>query len=611
MKLNDLSDALVAEVERLRPRLRRVLPALARLPCGDPALLEALETYADRIQQLGDTATRAGLDGAQALCHHVLENLLLLPAHPAGERAPLVDWLSAWPDRLAQHLRLPADADAAEALVQHLEQAPQPMARSRAQMLLRLAGGAGPAPVDAPLAAPVAAPDPVLLDSFVVEAPRQARRLVQLAERVSAGLAGDAERAEAARLTHTFKGSAAILGVQPLAQLSHQIEELLATPPAGSGAALAPLAARVLVDAALALEQWVGHVAGLDVAPAEAAAGAGATLLDAEAAPVATSAPPAAPPCAPPGAPSGASPEPAAEPLCRVGQRELDDAVRLADALVEAGAAIESRIHSLAQHSHALLRRTLQLEAGLRTAAGGEATSPGVPPAAGYVRALALRLDEDIAQVGSAHGLAHEAAQALRERLRECRGLPFATLEPRLQRALRATVQATGKPARLQLLGGGTRLDPGLLSRLAEPLLHLLRNAVDHGLETAAQRSAAGKPPQGRVDVELGRVGGHIVLRVADDGRGLDALAIHRRAIERGLVARDQALGETEAARLILLPGFSTRDEVSDTSGRGLGLDVVNTWVQAAQGTLHVDSRPGWGCSFELRLPDAWGSDRG
>src|SRR5205085_5287461 len=124
------------------------------------------------------------------------------------------------------------------------------------------------------------------------------------------------------------------------------------------------------------------------------------------------------------------------------------------------------------------------------------------------------------------------------------------------------------KEAALVIEGAQTLVDADVLTRLAEPLLHLLRNAVDHGIESPEARTSLGKPAAGRITLGFSRQGQQVVLRCVDDGRGLDLPAIRRRAIERGLVAEDRVMSDDEVARLILLPGFSTRDSVSEVSGR-------------------------------------------
>jgi chemosensory pili system protein ChpA (sensor histidine kinase/response regulator) len=153
------------------------------------------------------------------------------------------------------------------------------------------------------------------------------------------------------------------------------------------------------------------------------------------------------------------------------------------------------------------------------------------------------------------------------------------------------------------VVGAQTSIDGNVLNQLVEPLMHLLRNSIDHGVEAAELRAAAGKPADGRIELTFSRDGASILVRVADDGRGLDIVAIRRRAAEHGLIAANAAMADDEVARLVLLPGFSTRAEATQVSGRGIGMDAVNAAVLTLNGSLRLHNAPGRGLTVELRLP--------
>lgn len=193
----------------------------------------------------------------------------------------------------------------------------------------------------------------------------------------------------------------------------------------------------------------------------------------------------------------------------------------------------------------------------------------------------------------------------LDDALMELRVVPVGTLFQRLPRVVRAAAAASGKEVELLLEGEDVTIDRSLVELLADPLLHLVRNAVDHGVEPPATRGAAGKPMRAQLKVSAARRTGLVRVRVSDDGRGIDRDAVLRVAVARGLVAEEAAAAMTEAEvhALLFRPGFTTREEVSETSGRGVGLDVVQEAVRRAGGTLEVTSRAGEGTSFTLRLP--------
>lgn len=181
--------------------------------------------------------------------------------------------------------------------------------------------------------------------------------------------------------------------------------------------------------------------------------------------------------------------------------------------------------------------------------------------------------------------------------------VPLGPAFQRLARAFRDLVRQSGKQALLEVSGEEIELDRTILEQLSDALVHMVRNAVDHGLESPEARLAVGKHPVGKLRLAASHRAGHVVIEVSDDGRGLDPGRIRRRAIERGLVSNDAELSTAELLELIFLPGFSTADRVTDLSGRGVGMDVVQRQIERLRGHVEVRSEPGVGTSFFLRLP--------
>ena len=173
----------------------------------------------------------------------------------------------------------------------------------------------------------------------------------------------------------------------------------------------------------------------------------------------------------------------------------------------------------------------------------------------------------------------------------------------RFQRLVRDASQELGKSIALTIDGAETELDKSVVERISEPLTHLVRNAVDHGIETAEQRMASGKPAQGNIRLNAFHESGSIVIEVHDDGKGLDADKIRQKAIAKGLIDANSQLDDQSLYQLIFEPGFSTADSVSNLSGRGVGMDVVRRNVEALRGTIELDSTPGSGCCVQIRLP--------
>jgi two-component system chemotaxis sensor kinase CheA len=159
------------------------------------------------------------------------------------------------------------------------------------------------------------------------------------------------------------------------------------------------------------------------------------------------------------------------------------------------------------------------------------------------------------------------------------------------------------KNVELTIEGADTELDKTVIEQLGDPLMHLIRNSMDHGIEPADLRLASGKPPAATIHLSARHSGASVLVAVEDDGRGIDSEAVRRRAVERGLIATDARLTEREIYALLFQPGFSTAQQVTDVSGRGVGMDVVRQRVESLRGAVEVASRPGQGTSVTLRLP--------
>lgn len=191
----------------------------------------------------------------------------------------------------------------------------------------------------------------------------------------------------------------------------------------------------------------------------------------------------------------------------------------------------------------------------------------------------------------------------LRDATLSIRMLPIENVFAKFKRVVRDLAAELGKEVQLVTEGGETEVDKNVIDRIGDPLVHMIRNSIDHGLETAEQRKAAGKNRIGTVRLSARQEGGEILVSIEDNGRGLNTEAIRSRAIERGLIAADAALSERELHQLIFEPGFSTAAIVSAVSGRGVGMDAVKTAIDALGGTIDVLSRAGRGSRITLRLP--------
>jgi chemotaxis protein histidine kinase CheA/CheY-like chemotaxis protein len=653
VKLKDLIEALAGEIERARSELEESLTGLATLDADDPAFLDAYEQYSGQAQRMGEAAGLAGFPGLQAVCEHVAQNCLLLTVTPPGEREPLLQFLRGWPPLIVFYLHNLSDPSAAVGLLDHLTTAPDPLPEEESLKIMHMLGAMplqvdGASAEDAPRRAVMANPEDValalgddvdarLMEGFQHEAPEQARYLVQLARNMASGQGDSSDVVAAKRTAHTLKGSASIIGLRGIASLSHHLEDILDHFEL-EGSRVARPVAEALLDAAFCLEQMIGYVMGVDDFPAHSQSVLQNVLDIANridrGEQIESAAPRAATPAAREPAPAASTAATAPNAGMRVSVERVEELFRVSGEVSVHGAAMEAQVKALVDSSRELLAQNLRVQKRLfeletlvdvrtlatlrgRTASAGDAgfdrleldqyselhsTSHALVEESADARSLAGRLEEEIARLASLQARQQRLNKDLQHLVIGTRMTEAGVLESRLHRNVRSTCQATGKQAALVLEGAQTLVDADVLSRLAEPLLHLLRNAVDHGIETPDVRASLGKAAEGRIEAGFSRQGQQVVLRCTDDGRGLDLPAIRRRAVERGLVAEERAMTDEEVARLVLLPGFSTRDSVSEVSGRGVGMDVVHEWILAMNGTIRIATQPGRGTTIELRF---------
>jgi two-component system chemotaxis sensor kinase CheA len=196
-----------------------------------------------------------------------------------------------------------------------------------------------------------------------------------------------------------------------------------------------------------------------------------------------------------------------------------------------------------------------------------------------------------------------ELVQATRDGALALRMVPVGETFSRFQRVVRDTSKLLGKDIELVVTGGDTELDKSMVDVIGDPLMHLVRNSLDHGIETPAERIARGKSGTGRLGLNAYHEAGSIVIEVTDDGRGLDRERILRKALERGLIAEGAVMSDAEVWELIFAAGFSTADKVTEISGRGVGMDVVRRSIESLRGQISLVSTHGHGTTTQVRLP--------
>jgi len=220
---------------------------------------------------------------------------------------------------------------------------------------------------------------------------------------------------------------------------------------------------------------------------------------------------------------------------------------------------------------------------------------------------LGRRYPKDAVRGKFADAMAFQARvlNDLQRSVMKIRMVPVDQLFRRFPRIVRDVARQCGREVDLELSGQETDLDKGILDAIAEPLTHLVRNAVSHGIEPAEERTRLGKPPRGKVRLNALHQGNQVVVEITDDGRGIDAQKIRAKAMDLGMLTPEEAarLSEVESLELIFRPGFSTAEEVTEVSGRGVGMDVVQSVLHRLKASIHIETRPGQGTTFRLKLP--------
>ncbi|HVL01852.1 MAG TPA: response regulator, partial [Dongiaceae bacterium] len=227
----------------------------------------------------------------------------------------------------------------------------------------------------------------------------------------------------------------------------------------------------------------------------------------------------------------------------------------------------------------------------------------GLIEAVADARELNRDLSEQLRQLESLQLQQSRLNKELQRLVKHTRLVPAQALVPRLQRCIRHAARITGKLVQFDVQGIDTEINEDVLNKLADPLMHLLRNAVDHGIEPAQDRTAKNKSPQGYIELSFAQDGQHILIRCDDDGGGIDHARVRAKAVQRGLIGPNDALTDAQTVQLLMTPGFSTKDSINQVSGRGIGMDAVYKRVRELGGQLQMLPRQSGGTRCELKVP--------
>ena len=627
----DIYRAFSIEAEQLFDTIRE---QIARL--RGPSSAAAMAPLRNAVHTLKGAAGMAGLGSVSRLAHRMEDILALIDEGRLPAETEILDILVASHDMLG-------DLVAARGSTALIEDAYQSL-NAQFDLLDSLA-----AELDQPLPPSSAEPefaeeeetDGTLLETFLAEAETHMLS------------AGDAFRALAAepsgppdllavlrRSAHTIKGAAGMVGLMAVSHLAKGMQSLLDRIAEGA-VRYGPATYEILGDSFDLLADLIearGHNAAVleRLGPlVERIEAVSAASDAADAAPAVATAPASAPE---PRIAEPAPPQDSLQPAVRVPMDRLAGVSRLVGEIFLNASSFEQQAGAFKRELDELalnLSRMRRLSAALAEEQSTDEQIRGARSGSGPASAAEFDvlefdrysrlnlLSRDLAEAtndlstlstqlnsmriqfdawaGRQRGLSGEA----QDQLMRMRLVPLSTLANRLNRTVRVSASKTGKQAVLTLAGMDTEFDKSVADQLSGPLEHLLRNAVGHGIESPEVRIAAGKPLAGQIRLEASHQGAHLVIRLSDDGAGLDYGRIRASAAGLGWMTPDQAasLDQSDLERLILEPGFSTASSLSEISGRGVGLDAVASSVEALRGRLSVKSTPGQGAVFTLRLP--------
>jgi len=602
-----------------------------------------------------------GLDQLQSTATTALAEVAILEQLDPESAGPSTNLLANWQTVLLAWFQTQADVAMTEALIDTLQDsgwAAPPDAEALDALRRELESvrvGIDPALAQAPRAEVTpgdvrldTAPDvlPNVLDAMLAELPGNAARLREhLAALCASGAPADID--DARRVAHTLKGDANTVGIRGIANLTHALEDMLVALARAPGIP-APDVVDLLAHAGDCVEAMADHVLGRGPIPDDAfdvyervhglahAARLGTRDLresDPDALAVSSRTRATAGTDAEPESTAQSAVPSVSVPTLQIAVPLLDELLRLSSETIVLARQVEEHLRQVNSEHGNLARqnqfsRTLvgQLDdlVSLRGAALKSARLDESPEIDSLEldqynelhvvsrRLIETSTDSNTHLMNLDHalvGLRDLAAQQdhvhleLQQSVLNTRMVPVSQVAPRFQRVVRQTARTLDRSVDLTVRGESTLVDSEILDRMTEPLVHALRNAVDHGIESPDRRLAAGKPEAGQIELTVSRHAGDIRFVLKDDGVGLNLDAIRKTAIERGLIADDVVLDADTTARLILLPGFSTRSEATHVSGRGIGMDVVHRRVQELRGRLTLRTQPGVGTELEIVLP--------
>jgi len=660
-------EMLSSELESAKEDLANELDKFTTLANAEAALLETTENYTERVHNLSKAANLLGLEGLQNVCAFIISNVTALSVANTETRKKAKQVLEAWPDFVLAYLHKPTadtvipmvshfrepewaepliDDDKALILLNKLTAAP-----NRGEEAKQKQERPPPQPEDVQIYIPEDI-DPELWDAYLQEAPDHAAHFSALTQDIIRHPETKKIK-EAQRIAHSMKGAANIIGIKAIANIAHPLEdslEYLATNHLVPPKALTDM----MVEAADCLENMVETLFTVQPETPPEAFSVLKSVVDwanridkgeVDAEPIPSPVVESTDQEEKTEEKTEVSPAPkittaalgTPEQFLKVPTTTIDELMRLVGELSISVGQIQDKLkhlmlstHNLSEHNLVLQQRSFELEElvdvrgvtgverGYQKVANNEedfdplefedynelhSVAHSFIESIADNRELGMSIRDDIMELETMFVQQERLNKDFQTNILKSRMVSVSNLVAKLQRNIRQTCRMTGKQAELVISGTDVLIDSEVLNNLADPLQHILRNAIDHGIENAVERSLRGKPEAGQIKLSFYREGNNVVVKCEDDGQGLNYNNIRETAIQGRLMTENQELSNQELASFILLSGFSTKTGVTQVSGRGVGMDVVHSNIRQMKGILDLTSETGKGTTILIKLP--------
>ena len=653
--VNELVEIVKVEIEANISELNSRVSQMFSKTTAEQSKVESVKSYLLLLDRFRLAAESIGLTGLASILINVLENIKYWDSHETEITEEQLKFISNWPSLVIKYLANITSSECSTKLAQAIINAKMPIdiSSSSAELSKELNNPEFPSDDENEQRQTEAHTDDVslalpedvnqqLLDTLLQELPGQTAQFTATISRLVEGNATLQVVEVAQRIAHTLKGSANTVGVRGIATLTHHIEDILTAFVKHNrmpGSALAD----VLMNAADVLEAMSEALLGVGSAPKNARSILQDILdwanridqhgiieidantvqhrssdehiteeeVDREIKPDDTS----------------------MQTMLRVPAELLDELLRLVGESLILSGQLHERVYKLSEQTrieqeHNKLFQQLCFELEQITDIKGMVTRERNGSYDDVFDSLELDQYNELHTIThrlveaatDAKELTHEIEDGLnsldgllidQERIQKetqevvmrTRMVAVKNVVPRLQRVVRQTCRFTGKQVKLEVTGADTMIDSDVLDDLIDPLMHVIRNAIDHGIELPELRINKGKEPKGRITLQFSRKGDHINVECSDDGAGLDYEAIKAHAINKDLLSIDEDVSEDELTRLVWLPGFTTKEQTTQISGRGIGMDAVYSQIMALKGSVNILSSQGVGTTVEIQLP--------